>query len=43
MRNGGDMPHSRDEWYPIMELWSERLARRQVEGLYEVMTGGSSI
>jgi pimeloyl-ACP methyl ester carboxylesterase len=43
MKNGGDMPHSRDEWYPIMELWSERLARRQVEGFYEVMTGSSSI
>jgi hypothetical protein len=41
--SGAGMPRSKDEWYPIMELWSERLGRRQVDGLYEVMTGGSSI
>ncbi|KAF8497583.1 hypothetical protein F5888DRAFT_299855 [Russula emetica] len=41
--SGVGMPRSKDEWYPIMELWSERLGRRQVDGLYEVMTGGSSI
>lgn len=42
-KSGEGMPRSKDEWYPIMELWSERLARRQVEGLYEVMSGGSLI
>lgn len=36
---GEGMPRSRDEWHPIMQLWSERLGRRQVDGLYEVMTG----
>ena len=41
--SGEGMPRSKVEWYPIMELWSERLGRRQVDGLYEVMTGGSSI
>jgi len=44
VKKGGEgMPRSKDEWYPIMELWSERLGRRQLDGLYEVMTGGSSI
>lgn len=33
------MPASKDEWEPIMKFWSERLGRRQGEGLYEVMTG----
>ncbi|KAL1743408.1 Alpha/Beta hydrolase protein [Schizophyllum fasciatum] len=33
------MPASRDEWEPIMRFWSERLGRRQGEGLYEVLTG----
>ena len=42
-KSGVGMPRSKDEWYPIMELWGERLGRRQVDGLYEVMTGGSSI
>jgi len=42
-KSGEGMPRSKDEWYPVMELWSERLGRRQLEGLYEVMTGGSSI
>ena len=34
------MPSSKDEWEPIMRLWSERLGRRQMEELYEVMSGG---
>ena len=34
------MPSSKDEWEPIMRLWSERLGRRQMEELYEVMRGG---
>ncbi|TFY66811.1 hypothetical protein EVG20_g4269 [Dentipellis fragilis] len=38
-KSGKGMPRSRDEWEPIMRFWSERLGRRQVEGLYEVMTG----
>ncbi|PCH37400.1 hypothetical protein WOLCODRAFT_84130 [Wolfiporia cocos MD-104 SS10] len=38
--NGGDgMPRSKDEWEPIMRFWSEKLGRRQMEGLYEVMSG----
>lgn len=32
------MPASRDGWKPIMEFWSKHLGRRQVEGLYEVMS-----
>jgi len=36
------MPASREEWEPIMRFWSSNLSRRQVEGLYEVMTGASS-
>jgi hypothetical protein len=41
VRKGGPdgMPRSKDEWEPIMRFWSERLARRQAEGLYEVMSG----
>ena len=41
-KSGEGMPRSRDEWYPIMQLWSERLGRRQVDGLYEVITGANS-
>ena len=33
------MPSSKEGWQPIMEFWSKNLARRQVEGLYEVMSG----
>jgi hypothetical protein len=33
------MPASRAEWEPVMRFWSEGLARRSVDGLYEVMTG----
>jgi hypothetical protein len=37
---GGDgMPRNRDEWYPIMKFWSEKLKKRQADGLYEVMSG----
>ncbi|KAF5310847.1 hypothetical protein D9619_008005 [Psilocybe cf. subviscida] len=36
---GPGMPASKEEWHPIMEFWSQNLSRRQVEGLYEVMTG----
>jgi hypothetical protein len=39
---GMGMPASKQEWDPIMRFWSERLARRQVEGLYEVMSGSGS-
>jgi len=41
-KSGEGMPRSRDEWHPIMQFWSERLGRRQVDGLYEVMTGANS-
>ena len=41
-KSGEGMPRSTDEWRPIMQLWSERLGRRPVNGLYEVMTGGNS-
>ncbi|KAF8153252.1 hypothetical protein B0H34DRAFT_774248 [Crassisporium funariophilum] len=36
---GMGMPGSKEEWEPIMRFWSQHLARRQVEGLYEVMSG----
>lgn len=35
------MPASRAEWEPIMRFWSERLGKRQVDGLYEVLSGVS--
>ena len=41
-KSGVGMPCSKDEWHPIMQFWSERLGRRQVDGLYEVMTGTNS-
>ncbi|KAI9513425.1 hypothetical protein F5148DRAFT_971789 [Russula earlei] len=40
--SGEGMPRSKDEWFPIMDLWSERLGRRQLDGLYQVMAGGST-
>ncbi|TFY77233.1 hypothetical protein EWM64_g6778 [Hericium alpestre] len=39
---GEGMPRSKEEWEPIMKFWSERLGRRQVEDLYEVMSGASA-
>lgn len=36
---GDGMPRSKQEWEPIMRFWSERLGRRPVEGLYEVVSG----
>ncbi|PBK69732.1 hypothetical protein ARMSODRAFT_143707 [Armillaria solidipes] len=36
------MPSSKDEWEPIMRFWSEKLSRRQIDGLYEVMSGIAS-
>jgi pimeloyl-ACP methyl ester carboxylesterase len=39
---GERMPASRGEWEPVMRFWSERLARRQGEGLYEVLSGMGS-
>ncbi|KAH7920979.1 alpha/beta-hydrolase [Leucogyrophana mollusca] len=39
---GDGMPRSKDEWEPLMRFWSEKLERRQGEGLYEVMTSGIS-
>ena len=40
--NRGGMPASREEWEPIMRFWSERLSRRRMGGLYEVMSGTAS-
>lgn len=40
---GEGMPRSRNEWEPVMRFWSERLSRRQMEGLYEVMSGTAPI
>ncbi|KAF5376085.1 hypothetical protein D9615_007731 [Tricholomella constricta] len=37
------MPSSRAGWEPIMQFWSSHLGRRQIEGLYEVMTGTASV
>ncbi|KAF8653678.1 hypothetical protein AX16_003829 [Volvariella volvacea WC 439] len=39
LSRAGGMSASKMEWEPIMRFWSERLSRRQVEGLYEVMSG----
>ena len=36
------MPGSKEEWEPIMRFWSQVLSKRQMEGLYEVMTGSST-
>ncbi|KAF4612678.1 hypothetical protein D9613_011710 [Agrocybe pediades] len=36
------MPASRQEWESIMRFWSERLSKRTVSGLYEVMTGAAA-
>lgn len=36
---GESMPRSEDEWRLIMQFWSEHLGRRQMDGLYEVMSG----
>jgi hypothetical protein len=41
--SGMGMPVSKQEWDPIMRFWSQHLARRQVEGLYEVMSGSTSV
>lgn len=40
---GEGMPRSRQEWEHVMRFWSERLARRQMEGLYEVMSGAAPL
>ena len=40
MGRGEGMPRSKEQWEPIMRFWSERLSRRPMEGLYEVMSGG---
>jgi hypothetical protein len=40
--SGIGMPRSRDEWQPIMEFWSQRLSKRPVEGLYEVLSGATA-
>ena len=39
---GLGMPASKKEWDPIMRFWSQHLVRRQVEGLYEVMSGSGN-
>ncbi|KAH9947820.1 hypothetical protein B0H21DRAFT_302068 [Amylocystis lapponica] len=41
MRGADGMPRSREEWEPIMRFWSERLGKRQTDGLYEVMSGST--
>lgn len=40
---GEGMPRSRAEMEPLMRFWSSHLSRRQVEGLYQVMSGGPTI
>jgi hypothetical protein len=40
-RVGEGMPGSRDEWEPIMKFWSENLSRKQMSGLFQVMTGAA--
>ncbi|KAI0084966.1 hypothetical protein BDY19DRAFT_897508 [Irpex rosettiformis] len=41
MGRGEGMPRSKEQWEPIMRFWSERLSRRPMEGLYEVMSGST--
>ncbi|GJJ08379.1 hypothetical protein Clacol_002593 [Clathrus columnatus] len=38
-RFGEGMPHSREEWEPIMKFWSSFLSRRSGSGLYQVLSG----
>jgi len=33
----GGMPRSRDEWYPIMQFWSEMMGRRELSGAHEII------
>ncbi|TFK19244.1 hypothetical protein FA15DRAFT_760156, partial [Coprinopsis marcescibilis] len=40
--NKSGMPSSREEMEPIMRFWSERLGKRRMDGLYEVMSGTAS-
>ncbi|KAF9467206.1 hypothetical protein BDZ94DRAFT_1249843 [Collybia nuda] len=40
-RKESGMPGSKESWEPIMRFWSTNLARRQAEGLYEVMSSGT--
>ncbi|EAU84164.1 hypothetical protein CC1G_08705 [Coprinopsis cinerea okayama7 len=40
--NRSGMPASKEEWEPIMKFWSEKLSRRKMDGLYEVMSGMST-
>ncbi|CAL1709915.1 unnamed protein product [Somion occarium] len=40
---GQGMPSGKEEMEPVMKFWSERLSRRQVEGLYEVVSGAAPI
>lgn len=42
MGRGEGMPRSKEEWEPVMRFWSERLSKRRMEGLYEVLSGASS-
>ncbi|KAF7329722.1 Abhydrolase-2 domain-containing protein [Mycena kentingensis (nom. inval.)] len=39
MAKDGGMPASKAEWELIMRFWSEILGRRQVDGVYEVLSG----
>lgn len=40
---GQGMLRGREEMEPVIRFWSERLSRRQVEGLYEVMGGTAPV
>ena len=42
LKPGEGMPRSKDEWEPVMRFWSEKLGRRKLDGLYEVMSGAAS-
>jgi len=41
IRGAEGMPRSKDEWEPIMKFWSVQLGRRQLDGLYEVLSGSA--
>jgi len=40
VRGSEGMPRSKEDWHEIMRFWSEVLERRQVGGLYQVLSGG---
>jgi hypothetical protein len=42
LESAGGMPQSRKEWEGLMRFWSVQLKRRQLAGVYELLSGQSS-